>query len=71
MPEWTICPHCSLKHRQRPDDLCPRCKEPLAGEVAGASDRSISDLRFSGAGQSLAAAGALPDVYDDWVLPTA
>ena len=25
--EWTSCPHCNLKHRQRSDGQCPRCKQ--------------------------------------------
>ena len=28
--EWAVCPQCSLKHRPRPDGLCPRCRASLA-----------------------------------------
>lgn len=31
MPEWTVCPHCSLKHSRRPDGICPRCREAVGG----------------------------------------
>jgi hypothetical protein len=43
MPEWTICPHCSLKHGRRPDGNCPRCKQP----VAGADDPSEADATMA------------------------
>jgi len=76
MTEWTTCPHCSLKHRRRPDDVCPRCQEPLVAELAAAaspapelSGPALSVLRLAGVGQPLAAAGTLPDVYDDRPLP--
>jgi uncharacterized Tic20 family protein len=23
--EWLTCPHCGLKHRSRPENICPRC----------------------------------------------
>ena len=29
MAEWTICPHCQLKHSLRNDGLCPRCHQPV------------------------------------------
>lgn len=34
MPDWTICPHCSLKHSRRADGTCPRCKQPVAGAAS-------------------------------------
>lgn len=34
MVEWTVCPHCQLKHSARGDGLCPRCQQPV---VAGAA----------------------------------
>jgi hypothetical protein len=38
MAEWTTCPACHLHHSQRPDGLCPRCKQPVhaGAEVAPA-----------------------------------
>lgn len=73
MTEWTTCPHCSLRHRRGPDDVCPRCQEPLELAAAASpapelSGPALSVLRLAGAGQ-LAAAGTLPDVYDDRPLP--
>jgi hypothetical protein len=77
MTEWTTCSQCNLKHRQRADAVCPRCKEPLAAEVAAAapapefSGPALSALSFARAGAPLTAgaAGTLPDVYDDRPLP--
>lgn len=64
MPEWTICPECSLKHRQRPDGQCPRCRQPLAGGALSGS-RFVRD----GGGGDMAAAAALPDLYDGRAVP--
>jgi hypothetical protein len=31
MAVWIECPTCRLKHTARPDWICPRCRQPLAG----------------------------------------
>ncbi len=54
MPEWSVCPHCSLKHSRRPDGLCPRCREPVAG--SGPAPAASEAPPVEG--------GALPNVYD-------
>jgi len=55
LPEWTVYPHCSLKHSRRPDGLCPRCRELVAGSgpAAPAAPEAPS-----------AEGGVLPNVYD-------
>jgi hypothetical protein len=34
MAEWTICPHCQLKHSVRSDGLCPRCHQAVQADAA-------------------------------------
>lgn len=63
MPEWTICPRCSLKHRQRLDALCPRCKEPLAGEAAPRREPMASGVL------ERSSEARMPDVYDGRAFP--
>ncbi len=50
MPEWSVCPHCYLKHTRRADGRCPRCHKAI-GEAAP---------RTAAAAQS----EGMPDVYD-------
>lgn len=34
MAAWTTCPSCKLKHSERPDGLCPRCRLPIRAAPA-------------------------------------
>lgn len=54
MAEWTVCPHCHLKHTRRPDGACPRCKHPADGGETSAPAPAASQFRGT----------AMPDVYD-------
>ncbi|HUP50558.1 MAG TPA: hypothetical protein VNA04_17415 [Thermoanaerobaculia bacterium] len=61
MEEWMMCPHCGLKHRQRSDGNCPRCKQPVGEEAMFDGNAAPG---WAGAG-----GGALPDVYDGQPAP--
>lgn len=63
MPDWTICPHCSLKHGRRQDGHCPRCKQPLVSS-AGTPTEPVA----AAAGQRKPA-GPMPEVYDGRAFP--
>jgi hypothetical protein len=34
MAAWTTCPSCKLKHSERPDGFCPRCRFPIRAAPA-------------------------------------
>ena len=56
MPEWTVCPHCQLRHSRRGDGLCPRCRSPLA-EAAPPAESAA-------AGAHQPPPTSTPDVHD-------
>jgi hypothetical protein len=57
MADWTVCPHCQLKHTRRPTGVCPRC--------GAAVDEDPSAAQLAPAVTPSASSGPMPDVYDD------
>jgi hypothetical protein len=53
MADWTLCPHCRLRHSARGDGHCPRC-----GESTLAAATPVNEP-----------AAPLPDVYDGRDFP--
>jgi energy-converting hydrogenase Eha subunit E len=53
MPEWTVCPHCQLKHTRRPDGACPRCKQAVDGAAAAPDAAAVAEP-----------SAGMPSVYD-------
>ncbi len=60
MASWVVCPGCGLRHSARPDGVCPRCKQPVAAELAEAAPPPAGPVPGD----------RLPDVYDGSVPPT-
>jgi len=52
MSEWSVCPHCGLKHRPRPDGRCPRCHKAVVEEGPAPPETAMP----------------MPDVYDGRVV---
>ncbi len=42
MADWVVCPGCHLRHSQRPDGVCPRCRQPV--DVTAAPRMTPSDV---------------------------
>ncbi|HVS31563.1 MAG TPA: hypothetical protein VMS98_08910 [Thermoanaerobaculia bacterium] len=50
MHEWICCGHCNLKHRQRPNGECPRCRQPTKTAAAAEILPDLyDDLRIANA----------------------
>jgi hypothetical protein len=62
MAEWVVCPHCQLRHTQRNDDRCPRCKQAVAGPPDGPAPVQPVPHRMPRAAPARA---AMPDVFDE------